>query len=552
MATSSTENLLPHKSLSDLKSMHQYLNQKINQTKALSDLLPFIKSLIGIDALKSQLISSLNKQYEIEQESDQHENFSIRSLFISSCIFNGIPSDIMHANIISYLPSSDFKNLSLISKHFRTILLNHPFIFNSKRYKIHFTDQPLDLIFRFNHNNDDIDNIINMDIDQVVTQKFTIDHHSKLISINLEKLKQDNDTLTQLRPLLHNIKVYNLSHEPTLNVIQHLSKTNINKQIQKLELKSFKAIDKVINNNNGWEFENCVSLSFMCDDPQTAPTINNNSIFSNPTMFGALECLELIVKDSISNSFSQYQSRSNYHDMYGLHHHRYHHRSSGHLSNAFYDNLNALLSYLSETLLCLTLRYESKSEHNYRPSYSSHSQDKFLKIPKNIEWLNISNIANCRFDISECNNLMVMKLENGVEYNNIIWSKNKKYIIPYVYIEYDDSHYDDNYLDNSAMFIHEQLPSEKLPNVRFIDWRLGQSAMQYTIQEIMVELETNDGYDCNGNIDVICLKLKNKRNLFEELMEYKYKSDVTLKDEKISQVEKWWSVNSAQWIQSLE
>ena len=521
--------------------MHQYLNQQINQAEALSDLLPFIKSLVGIDALKSQLISSLNKQYKIEQRNDQCGNSSIRSLFISSCIFNGIPSDIMHANIISYLPSSDFKNLSLISKHFRTILLNHPFIFNAKRYRIHFTDQPLDLIFKFNYNNDNIYDIINMDIDQVITQKFIIDHHSKVISINLEKLKQDNDTLTQLQPLLNNIKAYNLSYEPTLNVIQHLSKTNINGQIQKLELKSFKAIDQVLNNNHDLKFENCVSLSCMYNDPQTAPTIDTKSSFSK------VECLELMVKDSVKINFLQYQTRSNYHDMYGLHHNRYYHRSSGHLSNTFYDNLNELLSYLSGTLLSLTLRYDSKSENNYRPSYVSHSQDKILKIPKNIEWLNISNITNCRFDISECNNLMVVKLENGVEYNNIIWSKNKKYIIPYVHIEYDD-----NYFDNSAMSINEQLPSEKLPNVRFIDWKLGQSAMQYTIKEIMVELETNDGYDSNGNIDLICLKLKNKRNLFKELIEYKYKADVTLKDEKISQVEKWWSLNSAQWIQSLE
>ena len=111
----------PFNSLTDLSEMYNHLRVKIQEAKDFVGLFPFIKFLTTINELKEQLISSLDKQYKlsktiqpiddnsINNDNDTDSKCSIRSLFISLYKFNGIPSDIMHANIISYLPSKDYK-----------------------------------------------------------------------------------------------------------------------------------------------------------------------------------------------------------------------------------------------------------------------------------------------------------------------------------------------------------------------------------------------------------------------------------------------------------
>ena len=56
----------------------------------------------------------------------------ICGLFISLFALNGIPSDNIHAHILSFLPSKEYKKLPILSTHFRDIFKNSPHIYNNK------------------------------------------------------------------------------------------------------------------------------------------------------------------------------------------------------------------------------------------------------------------------------------------------------------------------------------------------------------------------------------------------------------------------------------
>ena len=113
-------NILPHKSLNDINSMYYYLKQKLICSLQITDLIPFINTLLNIEELKQQILMSLAKQYEIENSKQPllsinlESKSKLRSLFISLFALNGIPSDIIHANIISFLPSKEYKITNII------------------------------------------------------------------------------------------------------------------------------------------------------------------------------------------------------------------------------------------------------------------------------------------------------------------------------------------------------------------------------------------------------------------------------------------------------
>ena len=107
--------ILPHKALNDLQSMYHYLKQRLISSKQITDLIPFINTLSNLEQLKKQLLVSLDKQYEIEQsqQSSNESKSKIRSTFISLFSLNGIPSDMIHAKIISFLSSKEYKKLPM-------------------------------------------------------------------------------------------------------------------------------------------------------------------------------------------------------------------------------------------------------------------------------------------------------------------------------------------------------------------------------------------------------------------------------------------------------
>ena len=49
---------------------------------------------------------------------------------------NGIPSDNILAYILTFLPSTEYKKIPFLSKHFQYISRNNPQIYNEKGYQI--------------------------------------------------------------------------------------------------------------------------------------------------------------------------------------------------------------------------------------------------------------------------------------------------------------------------------------------------------------------------------------------------------------------------------
>ena len=125
--------------LANTESMYRILKNEIQSSNTLTDLWPFIQSLVSIEQLQNLAIECLDQCHPELSNQCPKANTKIRKTFISTHTLNGITSDDVHANIISYLPSENYEDLLLISKHFRKIMLNHPFIFNDKGYKVHLT-----------------------------------------------------------------------------------------------------------------------------------------------------------------------------------------------------------------------------------------------------------------------------------------------------------------------------------------------------------------------------------------------------------------------------
>eukprot|EP01084_Bolivina_argentea_P148849 260150_1 len=125
--------------LQDLGCMYQYLQTKLISAQTFDGLLPFIELFFDKDELKSKLSSILEQQYNIELLNTPTENFSkgVKSLFIKCNQLNGIPSDNVHAQIISYLPSKDYRRINSVSKHFRQIMQKYPWIYHEKSYTIY-------------------------------------------------------------------------------------------------------------------------------------------------------------------------------------------------------------------------------------------------------------------------------------------------------------------------------------------------------------------------------------------------------------------------------
>ena len=133
--------LLQHKALQCTDTMYHTLKEKLNLAQTTTDLIPFINILINIGNLKNLLSNLLDKEFKNEKKktiskSNMNDKNKIRSLFLSIFILNGIPSDVVHAKIISYLPSKEYRKLPIISKTFRNIMKNNPFIYIEKGYHV--------------------------------------------------------------------------------------------------------------------------------------------------------------------------------------------------------------------------------------------------------------------------------------------------------------------------------------------------------------------------------------------------------------------------------
>ena len=58
--------VLPHKALNGLDTMHYYLKQRVMKSSHVTDLIPFINTLFNIEKLKHQILTALDTQYQHE------------------------------------------------------------------------------------------------------------------------------------------------------------------------------------------------------------------------------------------------------------------------------------------------------------------------------------------------------------------------------------------------------------------------------------------------------------------------------------------------------
>eukprot|EP01084_Bolivina_argentea_P268841 456762_1 len=453
--------ILPHKCLSDKQAMYMDLKDQILATEEIDDLIPVLKRLSTVNDLKKHLIDLLDKQYNTEKKAEMltKQNMTtnqsaIRSIFISLYSFNGIPSDVIHANIISFLPCSSYKKLPLISKYFRNIMLNCTFIYNSKGYKIQLRSSSI--------------------YAQTTRNGWVFDHDSK--------------TITASKLVQNTINVNNIKHWDIVTIpkgYQYII-SNASNYIQKLELNSLHEFYKP-----PCKFQNCKILQLKIH-PRTGPIIRRKDVFSK------LQCLELTTHQD------SYYSQP--------------------FSNTFYDNTNQTLSYLSPTLMCLKLEF-------CKPNARNSNQIQKLKIPKNIEWLKLINITNCQLDVSECNKLIAVHLGDGIKTDNMIWTKDNAYVIPFLYCEDCVSYYKNN--------------NKCEGNIKFIAF----SEQLRRNDKGIVLLELHKMNSANGKFDDG--NLMHGVQLFCMLMKYKFCNKM-IREEKILQVQKLWSLQTAIWIKQFQ
>ena len=322
------------------------------------------------------------------QESKVNTESSIRPLFISLYLFNGIPSDIMHANIISYLPSKDYTKSPVVCKHFRNIMLNNPFIYNEKRYRVV------------------VDHWNNKLYNSPETIKFN--HVNREILINdYDKTKHDQLSLTKSKVPIYQIKhwvYYNISSTSKQETLSTPSSIIHKLTIDGQNIPNIEMFQQVLSEENN--FKRCKIVLLKHSGTNRCPIIKNKSTFSK------LQCLELSVYTMMPGMYVDKQ---------------------------FYKDLNSLLSNTPSTLRCLVLKLAQ--DYGRLMNRMTSSDSTMITIPQNVEWFKMDNenrmhgfkqqATILKIDITKCDKLIGIYLGHGYTNNNIIWPK--KYIVPYVY-----------------------------------------------------------------------------------------------------------------------
>ena len=553
------------------------LKRKIVNAKDIADLNPFIRQLLNIEDIKQQLILKLNQL----QPNQQNIN-KLRSLYSQTYSFNGTPSDIMHANIISYLPSTDYIKLPLVSKQFRKIMYNYPFIFNEKGYSV-----DIDI-----HNYDN--NVF--ESGKGPTQiKIWFDHWSKKVKIKDEPsdTKSGVPFTNETEIPINHIKYWAISRDLPKEIYRNLSK--VQNIIHKLQI-SDDSSDKIANTEWPWKFKNCHCLSMT--------VFQHSAILCNTPLFCNLQCLEISAYLCDSNKIILQTKQ-------------------------FVDGLNQMLSYLSQSLKCFSIMIEKRIplELRFADSETDNKGDidpvQFdsikLDIPLNVEWLQLQGPFEeliCKVDLSKCNKMIGMYLERGIQQNDIIWPK--EYVIPFVYFGTDqwnhteiinfttdsidesaspnDNNDDNNQPNNNAFTwppnnnsiqwnfhdnnndFHFQSTSlteisvsspinatsryyrineDNIPNIRFIKFDRSHNvydSYRYsskTMKEIWLELKGNTQNITNKSL--LCVVLADgewsddKMSFCEKLLEYCF-DDAHLRRQKIEEYKRLWSLQSASWM----
>ena len=548
--------IVPQKTLNNIESMYHYLKQKLNDAKQITDLIPFVKKLINIKDLKQTLKSSLDKQYQTakknESQSSNITNTSqsannIRSLFVSLFSLNGIPSDNIHAHILSFLPSVEYKKLSLLSKHFKFICKNYHYLYNDMGYivQLKFSIAPE----RLSKTSTTSINVYHTGSAGIYISAMDKKHPSKLSSDDINNLTVP---ITQIKKWAF-VEEYvwrdpdeSMSMDATQDgnnqIINNLISTHSNK-IEKLEVQLTKKniSDNVFNVYN--QFNQCKILSIT----------DAKDVSLSPNTFKNLQCLEITTSD----------------DFFG--------------AEMTLKNVNGILKSITSNLTCLQYKFTKPTfriHRNRSMSMDIENCDEIC-IPSQIEWLSIETVGrdNVSLDLSECNKLIGVQLM-GIDYDKVKWPKDKTRTIPFVCIGI--KHRDEDRLSQIGM--SNSIDDEKSMN----EWKNKIMRKQLDVkvvcilreEEVTEQDETpppawdNDRrykwvYDDDEKmkkVNVIrafddekkkneekCLLLgKDSCNdmLFGRILEYVVRDD-NKRNKMLKRCERWWYLGSAQWLKNI-
>ena len=515
--------IIPQKTLNDIDSMYYYLKQKLNTAKQITDLIPFIKKLMNIKELKQHLDTALDKEYK---SAEPKSDINIRSLFVSLFSLNGIPSDNIHAHILSFLPSTEYKKLSLLSRHFKFICRNNPYLYNNMGYTVQLTfsldrkclskDSKTGIKVYHTGSSWNPVGVYFTAMDKKKPSKLSSKDVNNLIipikQIKRWKLREEYvwRDLIQRHGILKDNE-WQDGHNQYL--CDDLLKTHIN-NIEKLQiqLKHKDIIESVFGESN--QYNQCTVLSIM----------DSKDIVFTKSTFQNLQCLELITDDEYS--FGTEMS---------------------------IENVKIIIEATPPSLKCF--QYKSSKSRRYRRLEMINTTET-LRIPAQIEWCSIMTSASqtLSVDISDCDKLIGVQLI-GVNEEKIIWPNDGAYMIPFVCISTGKEKIRDKNLNVKGVCL--------LKKQRIVDdddsgypWRDSRYKWVYDDDEKMNKVNAIKVFDVEESKkseEEKCMVLD--RNgcdeiLFYRILQYAVK-DENKRNKVLKMCKRWWYLGSADWLKNI-
>ena len=511
--------IVPQKTLNNIDSMYYYLKQRLDNAQQITDLIPFISKLMKIDTLKDDLKSLLDEQYKSAKSMDkitekQESSNNIRSLFISLFSLNGIPSDNIHAHILSFLPTIEFKKIPSLSKHFRYILKHNPYIYNSKGYKVH-----LSFITKV----EELNNTSITAIDTCHKPKWSSSIGINLTAIDIIMkaafpiLSETSDLNNHTIPMSQ-IKKWKITEPSTWRVRFDISDRNFfeerhNQQlldvltqnankIEKLEVVlRAEAILKKIFTDGDINFHQCKLLEIK----------DSGGIIFRADAFKNLQYLDI--------DRSMMRGRINI------------------------ENVNSIMKYTENTLKGLRFRN------------NSYNVGRSLNIPQGIQWCHIDVSNTFKVDLSKCDQLIGAKML-GIPSGNIIWPKREDYIIPFVCIGHfeDDLSWDEEIktkkLKIKALSVYKKRKKQIYTHVDEHDdsyqWKFVKNIkeIQY-VNEIEAYSKAKNGEICMILDEESCSVIS-----VQKIIDY-MTEDINARNKLMQCVRKWWHFDSASWMKNI-
>ena len=534
-----SSNIVPQKTLNDIDSMYYYLNQRLEAAKQITDLIPFIQKLMNIDELKQHLKLSLDKQYQsVTSKSDNN----IRSLFISLFSLDGIPSDPIHAHILSFLPSIEYRKIPLLSRHFRCILKNNPYIYNEKSYNV---------TLQFSIKNDELEEENKRENTTKILMQHKPVYHAP-VGVEFVSVKPESDSASNKDLIPNDI------NKSTIPIFQ-LKQWMITHQRVGLRLRLSRrnSFINLADSHNRYMVELCTKQAskiekltlFRVSDDQCM-----NSIISTTNKFDSCVALSIIDCNKIRNisdtfSFTKLQCLEVSIERYGG-------------ADIGIDHLNQIITLAGDTLKCLRYKNE-KSDSGGIDDLLVRKSDGGLKIfiSGNMEFCCIDVAkSDIKVDLSKCEQLIAMKLV-GICQDNVKWPENQDVNIPFACIgEFEGFTSWNDVIQNKKLSIHllsywrrKVKHTTGMRSLRFMmeknEWvhdkysqfeRISNIAMEKSLQDkncLVLDKEALDRYSSDGR-------------LIYDIMENLVKEDIQ-RANVMESLRRWWYLSSADWIKDI-